>query len=100
MARRKTETIPNSQPHVPPVLDWDVATEITVNGRQVSYGTELTITGEGTTRFVFVRRVTRPNGTEWIDVLETYKGTPQAYRSFRPDRIKTVHRTVRARVAK
>lgn len=95
-ARRRSADV-NPQPHEPAVLDWIVSTEITANGRQVTEGTELTISGEGSTRFVFIRHVRRPDGPEWIDVLETYRGTPQAWRSFRPERIKTVHRVTRTR---
>lgn len=98
MARRKP-TVINPSPHVPPSLDWVITEALTANGREIAPGTELSITGEGATRFVFVRHVERPDGTEWIDVLETYRGTPQAYRSFRPERIKTVHRLVKTRAS-
>ncbi len=81
----------------PPPLDWIISETLTVNGRTVEPGTELSITGEGGTRFVFVRHVARPDGREWIDVMETYRGSPQAYRSFRPGRIKTVHRLTKTR---
>lgn len=98
MPRKKAAAV-NPSPHVPAELDWIISEELTVNGRSVVAGTELSISGEGGTRFVFVRHVARPDGREWIDVLETYKGTPQAYRSFRPERIKTVHRLTKTRRA-
>lgn len=84
--------------HHAPACDWVVSPEFTANGRAVEKGTEVSITGEPG-RFVFLRHVERPSGVAWIDVLETYRGTPQGYRSFRPDRIKTVHRLTRIRRA-
>ena len=96
MARKKSEPV-HPAAHQPLELDWEVTEAITANGRDVVPGTELTISGHGTTRFVFVRHVRRPSGVEWIDVLETWKGIPQAYRSFRPERIKTVHRLTKTR---
>lgn len=67
-----------------------------VNGRNVEPGVEVKIQGE-TGRFVFRRHVLNPaNGKEWIDVFGGRKGEEQI-RSFRPERITTVHRTRKAR---
>ena len=65
-----------------------VSTELQVNGRYVAPGTELSISGERG-RYRFVKLVTTAT-TEWIDVWGGPKGREQM-RSFRPDRIKTVH---------
>lgn len=65
-----------------------VNTELQVNGRHVAPGTELSIKNERG-RFRFVKHVVTAT-TEWIDVWGGVKGREQM-RSFRPDRIKTVH---------
>lgn len=65
-----------------------VITELQVHGRKVAPGTELSIKGQRG-RFRFVKFVTTAT-TEWIDVWGGPKGHEQM-RSFRPDRIKTVH---------
>lgn len=82
-------------PHVPPVLDWTVAHEWTRNGRRVIPGTELRISGERG-RFRFVKYVSRPNGTSWVDVIGGPKGF-EKWRSFRPERVRTVHRLSKTR---
>lgn len=83
--------------HVPPVLDWEVSETFTWNGRHLEPGTEVSIRGEAG-RFRFVRHVRRPNGAEWIDLIGTdAKGIGTAFRSFRPERIRTVHRLVKTR---
>lgn len=70
---------------------WTTAFEITINGHTVTPGTELSIKGERG-RFRFIKHVSRPDrGTEWIDVWGGPKHSPQL-RSFRPDRVRTVHR--------
>jgi hypothetical protein len=64
---------------------WVVSSEMTINGRNVVYGTELSITGERG-RFRFLKHTV--NGDkEWIDVVDKFK----AIRSFKPDRVKRVH---------
>lgn len=84
MSRRRKAPIPK-----PP--DWVESFEITANGRHVVPGTELKIRGERG-RFRFLKHVSRPAlGVEWVDVW----GGPRHHeqlRSFRPDRIRTVHR--------
>ena len=98
MARKARSTVqPNAQPHVPPVLDWEVSETLTANGRHMEPGTEFSVRGEGGARFIFQRHVRRPNGLEWVDAVETWKGQSQAFRSFRPERIRTVHRIARTR---
>ena len=67
--------------------DWDVTTETSIHGRRVVPGTPLSITGiRG--RVEFVQRVKRTDGTEWIDVIQPGH---VGFRSFRPERVKTVH---------
>lgn len=82
MGRRKKEVGPK------PNDNWIIDTEITVNNRNVVPGTELKISGERG-RFRFIKKVI--NGeSEWIDVWGGKKGS-ENLRSFRVDRIKTVH---------
>jgi hypothetical protein len=72
-------------------LDWVEADAIVINGRTITPGTELSIKGERG-RFRFIKLVTRAErDIEWIDVWGGPKHSPQL-RSFRPDRIRTVHR--------
>jgi hypothetical protein len=82
MARKQKKTTPR--------LDdaWVVSTEIQINGRNVSPGTELKISGERG-RFRFIKHV-NTGEAEWIDVWGGTKGG-ETWRSFRPDRVKTVH---------
>lgn len=76
--RNKVET-PAANSH------WVVSSEMTINGRNVVRGTELSIQGERG-RFRFVKHVV--NGDiEWIDVVDKFK----AIRSFRPENVKRVH---------
>lgn len=79
----------------PPPEGWVVETEIQINGRNVTPGTELSIT-KVRGRFRFVRQVTTPTAV-WIDVIapEPHK----IMRAFHPDRVKTVHRLERLRPA-
>lgn len=70
------------------IHDWIINEEIQINGRNVEPGTELKIKGERG-RYRFVKQVI--NGSkEWIDVWGGKKGAEQM-RSFRTDRVKTVH---------
>jgi hypothetical protein len=68
--------------------DWIVSDEIQVHGRKVSKGTELSIISERG-RFRFVKHVRTPTA-EWIDVVGGMKGVSMS-RSFRVEKIKTVH---------
>jgi hypothetical protein len=79
----------------PTPAGWTITLDVTINGRHVTPGTELKITGERG-RFMFVRHVETDKGASWIDVV----GGPTGYvrsRSFRVDRVKTVHRKKRIR---
>ena len=67
---------------------WIVSNEIQVNGRIVSVGTEVSISGESG-RFRFMKHV-KTDTAEWIDVIGGKKGY-SVYRSFTVDRVKTVH---------
>ena len=67
---------------------WVINEEIQLNGRNVTKGTELKITGERG-RYRFMKQVL--NGDkEWIDVYGGPKGA-ESIRSFRSERVKTVH---------
>jgi len=78
-----------------PRTDRVVETEWQYNGRHVEPGVELSVKGERG-RFRFVAHVLTDKGEEWIDC---YGGPDnrEAFRSFRPERITTVHRTTRSR---
>jgi hypothetical protein len=67
---------------------WAVETEIQINGRKVSPGTELKISGERG-RFVFIKFVDT-GSAQWLDVWGGTKGG-ETWRSFRLDQVKTVH---------
>lgn len=69
--------------------DWTVTTDWTYNGRRVEPGTELSFVGVRG-RYRFVKHVQRPNGVEWVDVWGG-PGKEESFRSFRPERIRTVH---------
>jgi len=85
MAKKK-----NREPLVPrPNENWEYLYEIQVNGRHIVKGTELKISGERG-RFRFMKYVKTDKDIEWIDVWGGSKGS-ESIRSFRPDRIKTVH---------
>lgn len=84
MGRKKLQEPPVARPND----NWVQEYEITVNGRSVARDTELKISGERG-RFRFIKYV--KNGeAEWVDVWGGPKGA-EAIRSFRPNRIKTVH---------
>lgn len=76
---------------------WTIAYEITANGRSVDTNTEVTVDCERG-RFRFIRHVTTAAGYQWIDVYGGQKGH-ETIRSFRPERIRTVHRLNRMRGA-
>ena len=83
MARRRKINTPRLDD------DWVVTTNMRINGRNVSPGTELKIKGVRG-RFRFIKHVLTPAGAEWIDVWGGPKGG-ETWRSFRPDMVKTVH---------
>jgi hypothetical protein len=70
---------------------WERSEEFSWNGRRIAPGTELKIRGvRGRWRFLSHTRT--DEGVEWIDVVGGTRGCVH-WRSFRPDRIRTVHRT-------
>lgn len=85
MAKKKKSAIETPKP----CDNWEVKKEIQINGRNVSEGTELKITGERG-RFRFIKQVTTEKNTTWIDVFGGPKGY-ECIRSFKLDRVKTVH---------
>jgi hypothetical protein len=72
-----------------PCDSWEIQTEIQINGRNVTRGTELKIAGERG-RFRFIKYVKTEKGVEWVDVIGGPKGA-ECWRSFRPEQVKTVH---------
>jgi hypothetical protein len=83
MGRRKKATKSDD-----PSKDWEVTTELQINGRYVKKGTELKISGERG-RFRFLQHV-KTQGAEWIDVWGGPKQKEQT-RSFYLDRVVRVH---------
>jgi hypothetical protein len=71
--------------------DWIHHDEAIVNGRTLDRGAEVSIRGERG-RFRFLRAIERPErGLYWLEFWGGPKGAEQ-WRSFTPDRVKTVHR--------
>lgn len=92
MSRRKS----THPPHVRTDAHWEVSDHLVVNGRHVEAGTEVKIADEPG-RFTFRRLVHNPaTGTSWIDVFGG-DSKHETLRSFRPDRIQTVHRLSKRR---
>jgi len=85
MARKKkvVETGPK------PNDGWVYATEMQINGRNVSPGTELKISGQRG-RYRFVKHVRTEKDIEWLDVWGGPKGA-ECLRSFTLDKVKRVH---------
>lgn len=67
---------------------WVYTTEMQINGRYVTPGTELKITGERG-RFRFVKHVDT-GSAQWIDVWGGPKGA-ECMRSFRLEKVRRVH---------
>jgi hypothetical protein len=86
MGRKKKPSLPVGPK---PNDGWVYLVEIQINGRHVSKGTELKISGERG-RFRFVQHVTTSEGKVWIDVFGGPKHM-ETMRSFYPERVKRVH---------
>lgn len=75
---------------VPP--GWSINNRAKLHGREVAEGDELTVRGiRGRVRFL--RHVTT-GAAEWVDVIAPLEG---GWRSVRPERVRTVHRTRKLR---
>lgn len=85
MARKKRVVDSGPKPND----GWTYEGDIQINGRNVSKGTELKITGERG-RFRFIQQITTDTGKSWIDVWGGPKGA-EGIRSFYLDRVKRVH---------
>tara|TARA_B110000503_G_scaffold82258_1_gene125568 strand:- start:5606 stop:5959 length:354 start_codon:yes stop_codon:yes gene_type:complete len=87
MARKKKiEREVNNSPGS--IENWEISTEIQINGRYVEPGTELKIKGERG-RYRFMKHVVSGSGA-WIDVWGGPKGS-ESIRSFRLERVSRVH---------
>ena len=96
MGRKKKDT-KTTEVKPKPNDHWVVTEEITVNGRKVVRGTELSIEGERG-RYKFLKHVYNPKtDSSWIDVVGGDKNAASQHRSFRQERIKTVHWKNKAR---
>lgn len=69
--------------------NWVITTEMQINGRTVTPGTELKISGMRG-RYRFIKHIDT-GSTVWVDVWGGPKGSEQ-WRSCRPEKIRTVHR--------
>lgn len=85
----------HKRPTQPLPTDWTVSPTSTINGRDVELGAELSIRGERG-RFRFVEHVARADGVEWLNTIGGPAGH-ETFRSFRPSRVRTVHRLNRTR---
>lgn len=73
------------------VNNWTVSKEITVGNKTIVDGDVIRIDGEQGKRFLFVEYVVNhDNDKEWITCNEIHKGAPGMFRSFRPERIRTM----------
>jgi len=72
-------------------VTFNHATEVRINGRHVSPGTELTIRGVG--RVKFKTLTITSDGVRWIDCIDKHG----KWRCFDLDRVTVVHRTVKGR---
>lgn len=73
------------------VNNWTVTTEYTVGSKTLASGDIIRIDGEQGKRFIFNQHVVNhDNNAEWIDCNEIWKGAPGMFRSFRPNRIRTI----------
>jgi hypothetical protein len=86
MARKKKAS--SSLDVVKPNDGWTYTTEIQINGRNVTRGTELKIAGERG-RFRFMQLV-NSGKFEWVDVWGGPKGA-ENWRSFSLEKVKRVH---------
>ena len=78
---------------MPPQIinNWTVTTEYTVGNKTLASGDLIRIDGEQGKRFIFNCHVyNHDNDKEWIDCNEVWKGAPGMFRSFRPNRIRTI----------
>ncbi|AYQ98525.1 hypothetical protein I5G71_gp39 [Mycobacterium phage Patt] len=69
--------------------------EVRVHGKVLTPGTEVSVRGERG-RFRFVKASTTSSGRQVLDFIGGPAGREQ-WRSFYPERIKTVHRIARTR---
>jgi hypothetical protein len=60
------------------------------DGKIISKGDIIKVYGEYGLKFRFDSFVKHPNGAEWVDCFEMFRGRAGAYRSFRSDRIKRI----------
>lgn len=84
--RKSSADVPEA---VKPNANWEIVTEMQINGRHVKPGTELKIKG-WSGRYRFVKYVKTETGREWVDVWGG-SSKAEAFRSCTLDRVKTVH---------
>lgn len=93
MKRRRRSASTTAVPRYNPAEGWEYLTEWKANGRILTPGVEVSIRGERG-RFRFLYAIRKPDGTLWLDFVGGRKGE-KAWRSFYPDRVRTVHRVGR-----
>ena len=98
MAKRRRQPLLADYKHThhDPSAAWTRTPHATVNGRHLEPGTEVSIHGEGGTRFLFIQAVTTPSGASWLDFFEP-DGSAARYRSFYASRVRRVHRIDKTR---
>jgi hypothetical protein len=98
MIARKTRDRSN-EPHP---FGWIESTEVRVNGRVLTPGTEVKLIDRSDPkrnrrgRFRFVKHVVTPDGKEWLDFIGGKAGH-EAWTSAYASEVRTVHRIARTR---
>jgi len=87
------ETLVRRRGGTSPLADWEIATTLP-DGRHLDVGDEITVPGAGRFRL----KAIRPNGDLncWGPITSNGTIPNGGMRTFRPDSVRTVHRTVRA----
>lgn len=80
-----------AEPHYDPAAGWTYTETTKINGRILTPGVEVSVKGERGARFRFMYHVRTDKGVEWDDYVGGTKGVFQ-WRSFKPERIRRVHR--------
>lgn len=88
MSRKKKSDSSAPEP-IKPNANWEIVTEMQINGRYVKPGTELKIKG-WSGRYRFVKYVKTEKGVEWVDVIASGKNG-EVFRSCTLEMVRTVH---------
>ncbi len=99
---RKKKIVHPSQQQVSPTAHWIRADfYVLPNGKRIEKDDIIRIDGEQGMRFMFTEHVINPGiDKEWVTVNEIHKGAIGMFRSFHPDRIRTMSARKKPRVYK